>query len=76
MSGIEEGAESRQLRGDEIELLTPREASKFLKVCEKTLRQVTKTRGIPVLRLGKRKVLYRRDQLVQWVIENSHATAV
>lgn len=52
-------------------LMTPREAAKFLRVCEKTLRKLTQPRGtIPVVK-EKRLIRYVPSQLQAWILSKS-----
>ena len=49
-------------------LMTPREAAKVLRVCEKTLRNLTQPRGtIPAVRMG-RTIRYVPSELQAWIL--------
>ena len=56
----------------EQELLTPREAATYLRVSKSYLDKLRVYGGGPrFLRLGKRKVLYRRSDLDAWLARRS-----
>ena len=55
-------------------LLSPREASRALAVCEKTLWTLTQKGEIPVIRIG-RAVRYPLDGLREWIQKKSEDSA-
>ena len=49
-------------------LMTPREAAKVLKVCDKTLRNLTQPRGpIPAVRISRTVIRYVPSELQAWI---------
>ena len=58
----------------ELELLTPREAAAYLRVSKSYLDKLRVYGGGPrFLRLGRRKVLYRKSNLKAWLAAQSLA---
>ena len=52
--------------------MTTKEAAEYIGVCVNTLRRYVHEEGLPVLRFpGRRKWLFRKDLIDQWVEERS-----
>ena len=51
---------------DPDQLLTTREACELLRICDKHLRKLYQSEGLPVVRLGRR-VVFRRQDLRDWL---------
>jgi hypothetical protein len=52
-----------QLRANPPVLMSEREVAAFLNICERSVRNFTARRLLPVIRLGRRR-LYRRDAVL------------
>jgi len=68
----EDMAKKAALHG-KLEIMTPDEVAKFLRVSRRKINHLVATEAIPFVRIGKRVVRFRRQAVMKWLREqNTH----
>jgi excisionase family DNA binding protein len=54
-----------------LEIMTPDEVAKFLRVSRRKINHLVATEAIPFVRIGKRVVRFRRQAVMKWLREQN-----